>query len=173
MANEFNEVYASGTKKSELEEIKVEYVYLTIPSEWICTYHKLLVYLSDLGEDIVKNCNASCNNKNKNIISCWNLFQAAVASRQLGNLKQAEFFINYITEQLNLIYKDMGKDIYNGTHIYPISEDGRLKALCSCSENKATFKVDLETGKLYQEYLDDKVYTIEDENLVVESENKI
>ena len=169
---QIQEVYLDDENES-LIETNVEFVYLMIPSEWTCLYHRLLVYLADLGIDIVKDCSASCNNKNQNIIFCWNLFQSAVAARQLGNNQQADFFIKYITEQLNLTYKHMGTDIYNGTNIYPISEDGRLRALCSCSENKATFKVDIETGRLYQEYLDGKDYYIEEENLMVEDENKI
>ena len=71
----------------------------------------------------------------------------------------------------------MDKPIYNGTNYYPITPDGKLKALCSCSGNNVTFKVDIETGKLYQKYLDDKnngeVFTIADNgHLNVESDNE-
>ena len=72
----------------------------------------------------------------------------------------------------------MGKPIYNGTNYYPITPDGKLRALCSCSENNFKFTVDIETGKLYQQYLNDKdsgeVFTIDSGgNLNVESDNKV
>ena len=61
---------------------------------------------------------------------------------------------------------------------YPITPDGKLKALCSCSNQNVTFKVDIETGKLYQNYLDNKdngeVFTINNNgHLNVESDNKV
>ena len=49
--------------------IKDGYIYLEIPEAWLCTYHKLLYYLADFGEDALKNCETSCSGKNKNILN--------------------------------------------------------------------------------------------------------
>lgn len=134
----------------ELEEVKVEYVYLTIPAEYICIYHKLVMAVSEMGKDIIDDCNYTCQNKGKNIVNCWNLFQSAVANYNLGNYKEANFYIKYIDKQIELIYK-------NDKHVYPtsmpvkITPDGRLHATVSCCSQQR-FYVDAETGKLYREF---------------------
>ena len=106
------------------------------------------------------------------------MWQTAQAAQQQLNYSKAEVQYNYVNQQLEDYYKNLGKPIYNGTNYYPITPDGKLKALCSCSGNNVTFKVDIKTGKLYQNYLNDKdngeVFTIADDgHLNVESDNKV
>lgn len=62
---------------------------------------------------MIDDCNAGCRGSGKNIITCWNLFQSAVASHAIGEDKQAEFFIDYIKKQLNFIYRGTDKYIYH------------------------------------------------------------
>lgn len=138
----------------DLEEIQVEYVYLTIPSNYVCIYHKLVMMMSELGKDIIDDCTYTCKNKGKNIVNCWNLFQSAVAAYNIGKIKEADFYIKYIDQQLELIYN-------NKEHIYPttipvkITPDGKLLATVSCCSSQR-FYVDVETGKLYRNYNADK-----------------
>lgn len=172
MAIKYNEVHVNNTD-NELIEINPEYVYLTIPTEYVCVYHKLLVYMADFGKTIIDDCNAICKGNSKNILTCWNLFQSAIACYTLEDYKTANFFIEYIKEQLELIYKGSGYTPHNSTVPLAISNDGKLKAIVSC-DNDSKFYVDVETGKLYQEYLDNKnngkVYTIENDNLNFKNE---
>ena len=174
MTNRYNQVYVED--KEKLIEIHPEFLYLTIPADYICTYHKLLVYLADFGKDLLNDCSAACKGNNKTLIDCWNLFQSALACRTIGQDKQASLFIDYINKQLEQIYKGENKEIFNGGNYYPITPDGKLKALCSCMGD-GKFEVDLETGNLYQEYLNNKdndgVFTIENNDLIVKSNNKI
>lgn len=152
----------------ELIEITPEYVYLTIPADWVCVYHKLLVYMADFGKTIVDDCTASCKGNGKNIISCWNLFQSAVACKTLGQDKQAEFFINYIKKQLEYLYGGSDKEIYNHSVPLNITEDGQLKAIVSCG-NETKFYVDTETYNLYQQYVEDNdstQYSIQNNDLI-------
>ena len=53
---------------SELKVIEPEYVYVTIPAEYICVYHRILVMLADYGEDMLKDCKATCKDRNSNVI---------------------------------------------------------------------------------------------------------
>lgn len=119
------------TKAIELKPIEPEYVYVTIPAEYVCVYHRLLVMLSDYGEEMLKDCKASCKDRNSGIIECFNMFNAAVASRKIGKDKLAETLIKYIKAKINQIYK--GVD--NSTSIiFPVDEDGQLKAFVSCGD---------------------------------------
>ena len=167
--SEYNRVYTKQVE--ELEEVNSEYVYLTIPAEYICIYHKLLVLISDFGKDIIEDCDAGCKSTSRNIINCWNMFQSACACHTLGKDKQAELFIKYITAQLDIYYKGTEDKSYSGSIYLPITEDGKIKALCSCQDGKQKFEVDLETGNLYRKYTETKlskdVFTIADEELVV------
>lgn len=157
----------------QYEEIQPNYVFLTIPAEWVCVYHKLLVYMSDFGIDIIKDCSAICNSKNKNIVTCWNLFQSALAARELGKGKEAEFFIKYIKEQLELQYSGRNECVFNNTVPLTITEDGKLKAQVSCSQSTRFF-VDEITGNLYKKYIseekDSREYKIEDNHLKVNTD---
>ena len=170
MSDNYNEVYVLADEHNGYIEIHPEYVYLTIPADWVCVYHKLLTYMADFGKTIVDDCNAICKGNSKNIISCWNLFQSAIACKELGKDKEAEFFIDYITKQLNNIYKGSDNKCYSGTFPVSIDNKGELKAIVTCG-NDPIFKVDEETGELYQKWIeeqdDGKVYTIEDDELVV------
>ena len=87
--NYVNGVYvkADGT---EQVEISPQYVYMTVPSKYVCVYHKLLVLMAQYGLDMLNDCSATCKGNNKNIVTCWNMFQSAMAAYQLGQDKLAE-----------------------------------------------------------------------------------
>ena len=113
------------------KEVSPEYVYVTIPAEYVCVYHRILAMLSDYGEEMLKDCKASCTDKNSGVIECFNMFNAAVAARHLGQEKKAKLIIEYIKAKINQIYK--GKD--NSTSfVFPIDENGKLKAFVSCND---------------------------------------
>lgn len=131
---------------SELIQIEPEYVYVTIPAEYICVYHRILAMLADYGEDMLKDCKASCTDRNSNVIDCFNMFNAAVAARKLGKDKLAETLIKYIKAKINQMYK--GAD--NSTSfVFPVDENGQLKAFVSCNE-RPMFHINPEDGELYE-----------------------
>lgn len=147
--------------------INPQYVYLTIPSEYVCLYHRLLIYMADFGKEIIDDCNIICNGGNKSIINCWNLFQSAIACKELGKDKEAEFFINYIELQLKNIYHDNRKDEYTSVFPVTIDKDGFLKAQVTCG-NDVIFTVNEKTGELYEHSINNnKIYNIVDNNLIV------
>ena len=174
MAKKYNQVFVKD--KDALIDIKPEFLYLTIPAEYVCIYHKLLVYLADFGKKLLDDCSAVCKGNNKTVVDCWNLFQSALACKSLGQDKQASLFIDYINKQLEQVYRGTDEKVFNGGNYYPITPDGKLKALCSC-QGEAKFMTDVETGQMYQEYLDNKdesaTFTIEDNDLIVENDTKI
>ena len=131
---------------SNRTEITPEYVYITIPAEYVCVYHRILAMLADYGEEMLKDCRASCTDRNKGAIECLHMFEAAVAARQLGQDKKASLLINYIKSKINQIYK--GKD--NSTSfVFPVDEKGKLKAFVSCGD-RPKFWVNTEDMKLYK-----------------------
>ena len=134
---------------SELIECnpRPEYVYTTIPAEYVCVYHKILELLADYGEDMLKDCKASCTDKNSNVIDCYNMFNAAVAARSIGKEKLAETLIYYIKAKLNQIYK--GKDGNIG-YVFPIDDKGKIKAFVSCND-RPKFYINADNGALYVE----------------------
>lgn len=117
-----------------------EFIYMMIPGEWACVYVKLLAAVADFGEQMLKDCQASCKDNSKNIINCWNMFSSAIAAHQLGQDKLAETLIKYIDAQLKVIYRDSRCAEFSTMALLPISEDGQ-KAMVGCKtdENKAKF----------------------------------
>lgn len=72
------------------------YTYLIVPEKYQCVYSKLLVKMSDLGVALIKDCGASCRGYNKQLINCWNMFQAACCAYELGEIKKSDLLIEYI-----------------------------------------------------------------------------
>ena len=131
---------------SELIQIEPEYIYITIPAEYVCVYHRIMAMLADYGEDMLKDCKASCTDRNSGVIECFNMFNAALAARKLGKDKLAETLIKYIKAKINKIYR--GKD--NSTSfVFPVDENGQLKAFVSCGE-RPRFEINPDDGELYQ-----------------------
>lgn len=134
---------------SKLIDIKPEYIYVTIPAEYICVYHRILAMMADYGEEMLKDCKATCIDKNSGIIECFNMFNSAVAARKLGKTKLAELLIKYIKTKINQIYK--GAD--NSTSfVFPVDETGHLKAYVSCGE-RPVFNIDEKDMHLYEHKL--------------------
>ena len=48
------------------------------------------------------------------------MFQTAIACKELGKEKEANFFINYVNKQLEFIYKGTENKTYNGTNYFSI-----------------------------------------------------
>lgn len=143
------EVVEIGT---ELQHTPLEYVYVTIPAEYVCVYHRILAMLADYGIDMLKDCKATCKERNSGVIECFNMFNAAVAARKLNinNGKLAETLIAYIKAKINQIYK--GKD--NSTSfVFPVDETGQLKAFVSCGE-RPKFYISAKDGNLYEHKFD-------------------
>ena len=138
-----NQVIELGTN---IEHTPLEYIYITIPAEYICVYHRILAMLADYGEEMLKDCKATCKDRNSGVIECFNMFNAAVAARKLGKDSLAEVLIKYIKAKINQIYK--GKD--NSTSfVFPVDENGQLKAFVSCGE-RPKFWINPDDGELYE-----------------------
>ena len=131
---------------SELVQIEPEYIYVTIPAEYICVYHRILAMLADYGEDMLKDCKASCTDRNSNVIDCFNMFNAAVAARKLGKDKLAETLIKYIKAKINQMYRGVDNST---SFVVPVDENGQLKAFVSCNE-RPMFYINPEDGELYE-----------------------
>src|SRR5574344_1124859 len=130
---------------SKIKEVELEYVYVTIPADYICVYHRILAMLADYGEEMLKDCKASCTDRNSSVIECYNMFNAAVAARKLGKDKLAETLIKYIKAKINQIYKGLDNST---SFIFPIDENGEIKAFVSCGET-TKFEINPDDMELY------------------------
>lgn len=134
---------------SELKPIEPEYIYVTIPAEYICVYHRILAMMADYGEEMLKNCKASCTDKNSGVIECFNMFNSAVAARKLGKDKLATTIIKYVKAKINQIYKGIDNST---SFVFPVDETGQLKAFVSCGE-RPRFEINADDGELYEHKL--------------------
>lgn len=131
---------------NELVEIHPSYIYVEIPAEYICIYHKILHLMAKYGESMLMDCKASQNACNIEIIDCFNMFNAAVAAKKLGKESLANTLIKYIKAKLENVYKENDEE---KSFVLPIDENGILKAYVTCGQNPK-FEINLEDGKLYQ-----------------------
>lgn len=134
---------------NKLSPIELEYVYVTIPAEYICVYHRILAMMADYGEEMLKDCKATCTDKNSGVIECFNMFNAAVAAKKLGKESLANTLIKYIKTKINQIYKGVDNST---SFVFPVDENGQLKAFVSCGE-RPKFEINPEDMTLYEHKL--------------------
>lgn len=165
MLQTFNEVVEALERvyvraENDTVEINPEYIYMTIPAEYVCIYHKILILMAEYGLNMLNDCQAGCTNQNKSIINCFNMFNAAIAARKLGLTKQAETIMKYVNGQLNLIYH---ADNIDTSIVWPVDENGYIKAIVTCGENPK-FEVDVESGILFQKSIGNinEVYALDE-----------
>lgn len=121
-------------------------VYLSIPYDYLCTYQRLINYMADFGEDALKNCDTTCKGSNKNVIKCWNMFQAALAAKASGRTKLANTLVSYIDGQLDIIYKSAGSDSVIPGSLYPVNDEGYVRGDVTCV-NGIEFFIPTEDGE--------------------------
>lgn len=134
---------------NKLSPIELEYVYVTIPAEYICVYHRILAMMADYGEEMLKDCKATCTDKNSGVIECFNMFNAAIAAKKLGKESLANTLIKYIKTKINQIYKGVDNST---SFVFPVDENGQLKAFVSCGE-RPKFEINPEDMTLYEHKL--------------------
>lgn len=127
---------------SSLQEVNLEYIYVTIPADYVCVYHDIMQLLADYGIEMLKDCKASCTKRNSNVIECFNIFNAAVAARKLGKNKLAETLIKYIKAKINQI---KGSSSETSEFTLNIDGEGTIQVLTKCSNNECVMLADAET----------------------------
>lgn len=150
------------------ESLQTE-IYLIIPTEYIPLYRKLLMCLSEIGEDILKTCDCTCKcDKPKAIMECWIMFQSALAARTLGEDKKARVFIKYIETKLANVCDCSQNDIGCTYTILPVGEDMKLRVVTDCEDKHIdNFYIDMNTGILHSEGDSDILFDVMDNNLVI------
>ena len=131
------------------KQIYPKYVYTTIPAEWVCLHRKILIMMADYGEDMLKDCKASCTDRSSNTIECFNLFNAAVAAKNIGQDKKANLIINYIKAKINQFYKGLDTSEFLTTIA---DKYGNIQTLVKCK--------DIPEFWLYDEVLDENVFIV-------------
>lgn len=80
-------------------QLENDNIVLKIPKGFINTYKKLLIELSNIGDDLLNTCNHSCH-INNNIMQYWNMFQIACNIYTIDTAKSQQL-IDYINAKLN------------------------------------------------------------------------
>ena len=96
---------------SDLATNENGYIYISFPEEWKDVYDSIVIMLADFGEDMLKDCKAACTKHNSDVVDCFNMFNAAVAAKELSDEdedyydKLATLLINYIKTKIKQLYK--------------------------------------------------------------------
>lgn len=132
-----------------IDEDAIKYVYATIPKEYLLIYHKILILLADYGEDMLKDCKAACKDRNKDIVECYMLFNAAVAAKKLRKTTEANTLITYLEATLDVIYKETPDTSFT----FNVDDDGILKAVVT-NDDDIELYINPEDGNLYKTYVE-------------------
>ena len=113
-----------------------QYIYLKIPTKYICIYHQLCELMVDFGEDMLKDCKADCASRNVEVQKCFNMFNAALLARELGKTKHEETLIKYIKAKLKSI------DCKSCKETFTIQLEQGLTGYVDCNKGNPIIRID-------------------------------
>lgn len=114
-------------------------IYLLIPENYSSIYYTLITLISKYHKEIKTKENIY---PYKEILNCWNLFQAAVIAYSLEYYKEADFFINFIDKQISKLNINIDIPL-----IIKIDNGIAYKCINGNNEN-ISFKINISTGQL-------------------------
>lgn len=114
------------------------YIYLVVPAKYECVYTKLLVKMSNLGVDLLKDCASTCRGLNRQVLNCWNMFQAACCAYEAGEYKKADLLINYVNASLNFACTNKQSPVISNFKVNVTNLKGNQRI----EVNQATFSID-------------------------------
>lgn len=135
-----------------MAEQNTDFIYLTIPTEYVVVYRKLMQCILEAGINVLKQCDCNCkNNKTRILFDCWCAFQSAIAAKKLGQDKEASVIMKYILAQIDIA---CSCEEMCTCEILPIEvTKGILEVSTTCEScDIPTFYVDVNSGELYSEY---------------------
>lgn len=118
-----------------MSNIEQKYAFIVMPQKYICVYHYILILFAELGEDLLKDCKASCTNKNKDVVNCYNMFIAAVSAYNLGQTTLANTLIKFIKAKIEQLFKKYKDNI---SFTLPVDETGSIVINYECTEDEVT-----------------------------------
>lgn len=121
-----------------IKNVDGTYIYLVVPAKYECVYTKLLVKMSDLGVDLLKDCASTCRGLNRQVLNCWNMFQAACCAYEAGEYKKADLLINYVNASLNFACTDKQSPVISNFKVNVTNLKGNQRIEVS----QATFSID-------------------------------
>lgn len=89
-----------GENVDDAVELSLELIYQTCPTEYAEVGKHLLTIFANFGEQLIKDCKATKTTQGNNILNCWLMFNSAISSYNLGNVKQATLLLDYVKKEL-------------------------------------------------------------------------
>lgn len=117
-------------------------IYIIIPENYYLIYYKLISLISKYHKEIKAKADVYLY---KEILNCWNLFQAAVIAYSLEYYKEADFFINFIDKQISKL------NINIDTPLITEMNNGVIYKYINGYNKDILFKIDINTGQLIVE----------------------
>lgn len=127
---------------NNLRQDLISNIYLLIPENYYSIYYTLITLISKYHKEIKTKADIY---PYKQILDCWNLFQSAVVAYNLEYYKDANFFINFINEQINKL--NINIDI----PLIIEMNNGIIYKYINGNNKDILFKIDINTGQLIVE----------------------
>lgn len=117
-------------------------IYLLIPENYSFIYYTLITLISKYHKEIKTKADVY---PYKEILNCWNLFQATVVAYSLEYYKEADFFINFIDKQINKLNININIPLITEIN------NGVIYKYINGYNKDILFKVDVNIGQLIVE----------------------
>jgi hypothetical protein len=105
------------------EILDAEYVYITVPKDYIYLYHRIMTLMADYGEAKLKDCTAECLRNNQLVINAFNVFNAAIGALNNHRETLANTLFKYVNATIDNLYKGLEEE---PQFIYESDIDGKV-----------------------------------------------
>ena len=105
------------------EILDAEYVYITVPKDYIHLYHRIMTLMADYGEAKLKDCTAECLRNNQLVINAFNVFNAAIGALNNHRETLAKTLFKYVNATIDNLYKGLEEE---PQFIYESDIDGKV-----------------------------------------------
>jgi len=109
VAQDTNIVYVKSGESFRLQwvalgQLQDTNLFLIVPEDYKPLYQRILHLLVEYGEEMLKDCKATCKDRNVNIIDCYNTFLSLLAANAEGKDTLAEALKAHIEYKLDFYF---------------------------------------------------------------------
>lgn len=98
---------------SNFIQVEPDFVNTRIPSSYLPVFYRTIAVIANKGDNMVEEHTVQCKDKKSDVIDCYNLYNALLATKTLNKVKLSDVLYNYLVAQLDNKYPDVKTPDYD------------------------------------------------------------
>lgn len=98
---------------SNFVQVEPDFVSTRIPNSYLPVFYRTIAVIAEKGDNMVEEHTVQCKDKKSDVIDCYNLYNALLATKTLNKVKLSNVLYNYLVAQLDNKYPDVKTPEYD------------------------------------------------------------